>query len=233
MIVEPKFYSNLPDNNHCLQAVVMMVLNSLVGETTWDEVNRITDYEEGLYSWTPRAAVALDQKIKGVKLISKLDYGTFAKHGESYLRQFMSPEWFELQSFHASEAFKREQQAAIDCVSQNLFEHLLTITQKDIYEWLKDHLLIALVNSKVLKEEPGAAGHLVVVYTEENEKIFLHDPGLPPHPSWAVPVDRFMKSFKGDVILVPKGNRPFGLKLERNEPCWCKSGKKHKNCCGK
>jgi len=231
MVVEPKFYSNREDNMHCLQAAVMIVLNTLVGEAKWDEVNAMTEYEKGLYSWTPRAVVAMNEKIKGVKLISGLDYQEFARRGEEYLRGYMSQEWFEDQKQHASKDFKREQRAAKDCVSKNLFEQRVVLSD-DIEDWLNNYLLIALVNAKMLSNQQGVAGHLVVVYSHKSDVFLLHDPGLPPHHAWSVPKEKFMSAFKGELILVPKGNVPIGMEVERNDSCPCGSGEKFKKCHG-
>ena len=69
MKIEPKFYKNWEDDNHCLQASAMMVLTTLNQETSWDEVNKLTQYEDGLYSWSCIAVMAFSEKIKGIRLM--------------------------------------------------------------------------------------------------------------------------------------------------------------------
>ena len=107
-----KFQSNRSDDNHCLQACVKMALNTLYRKTSWDKINEVTHYKEGLYSWASAAAVAISKKIPGTKVISMLDYRSFCEKGEEYLREIWDQEWFETQKIMASAGFKREQEDA-------------------------------------------------------------------------------------------------------------------------
>lgn len=199
---EPKFYQNWEDDNHCLQAAVMMVLNTLDGEVTWDEINRITDYEKDLYSWVPRAVVALAERIPGAKLISAMDYEQFAERGEVYLKEFMSSEWFEAQKKNASVGFQKEQNAAQELIHKNLIDQ--KVTSVDFDSLLDRRLLIALVNSKKLAQIDGNVGHFVVVYGKDKENFLIHDPGLPPIKAWKVNKYRFIDAFQGELIVVPR-----------------------------
>lgn len=126
MKVEPKFYENLKDNNHCLQAAVMMVLNTITAEISWEEVNKITEYENNLYSWTPRTTVALAEKIPGTILISSMDHYQFAKQGEEYFRKYNnnSQKWLAKQKEHASPGFNKEQRAAQEVVEKKYLDNL-------------------------------------------------------------------------------------------------------------
>jgi len=235
MKFEPKFYKNWKDDNHCLQASVMMVLNTLNGETNWDEVNKITQYQDGLYSWIPVAAVVLAERIAGVKLFGRMDYKQFAERGEEYYREHNSedPNWFELQKSHASPGFQKEQQASQILIQKDLFEQKSVFNKAEIEKLLGDHFLIALVDSGLLRGQNSSAGHFVVLYGQDNNNFILHDPGLPPIRGLIVEKNQFIKSFRGDLITIPKGNNSFGKKVGRNDPCPCGSGKKYKHCCGR
>lgn len=232
MKIEPKFYKNWDDDNHCLQASVMMVLNTLNGAVDWNEVNDMTEYEDGLYSWSSAAAVMLAKRIAGVKLKSEFDYREFAINGEDYLKKHWVVEWFNKQKENASSGFQREQNFAKKLISENLFEKG-NIGKKEVERLLKENLIIALVDPYKLAGKNGVAGHFVLTYGEDADNFLLHDPGLPPMPSWKVNKDSFIKAFRSDLIIIPKREIKFGLEIGRNDPCSCGSGKKWKKCCGK
>ncbi|MBI2624331.1 SEC-C domain-containing protein [Candidatus Parcubacteria bacterium] len=216
---------------HCLQAAVMMVLNTLDGPASWEEVNEMTKYEEGKYSWTPAATVTLAERLPGTKLISNLDYRQFAERGEAYLREYWDPAWYNDQKSYASPGFVREQQFAKNLVAKGLFEHR-PIDRTEIERLLMDHLLIASVNASRLSGEEDTVGHLVVIYENLGDAFELHDPGLPPHPHWRVNKNVFAQTFQNELIVVPRGGFRSGAALSRNDPCWCGSGKKFKKCHG-
>lgn len=229
--MKPKFYPNWDDNMHCLQAAVMTVLNTLDGKTDWDEVNSMTKHKDGLYSWTPAAAVALAGRLPGTKLVGNLDYRQFAERGEAYLREYWAPAWYNDQKQYASPGFVREQQFAKDLVTEDLFEHR-HINRTEIEQLLTENLLIATVNASRLAGREGAAGHLVVVYEDLEDTFELHDPGPPPHPHWRVDKSVFIQAFQNELIVVPRGGPRSGVTLARNDPCWRGSGKKYKRCHG-
>jgi hypothetical protein len=205
MIYPPKFYPNLADNNHCMQASIMMVLNTLYGDTSWDEVNKLTNYENNLYSWSVVAADVLNDKMPGTILISSgLDYGKFAEKGEEYLRSIWSSAWYNLQKEHASSKFQREQNAVKNLDKKGLSKYQKYITKGEIIDYLKDHYLIALIDPHIIKNTPGHSGHFVVIYDSVKENFYIHNPGLPPQPGWIVNHDLFMQGFKGDLIIIPK-----------------------------
>lgn len=201
----PKFYSNLPDNNHCMQACLMIILNTLVGKITWDEINKLTEYNDDLYSWSVVGAKVLADKISGARLISSsLDYKKFADLGEQYLKRVWKREWYDLQKRHASPNFLREHEAAKKLVVRGLSEYKKLVTKEEIKDYLKHGLIIALIDPHVVENTPGSSGHFVVVYANKNMNFLLHDPGLPPRKRWTVNQDVFMRAYKGDIIVIPK-----------------------------
>jgi hypothetical protein len=232
MKFEPHFYQNWKDNNHCLQASVMMVLNTLSIPVGWEDVNNMTQYEDDLYSWDSIVAVELAKYIPGVKLISELDYREFIQSGIGYLKGYWDISWFEIQQKKSSTGFKKEQDSAKILLNENLFE-CRNINKTDIEKFLEKNLLIALVDSHKLQNKQGVAGHFVVMYGQDDNNFVLHDPGLPPKKGWVVEKDSFMEAFKGSIIIIPKGKLKFGIETNRNDPCPCGSGKKYKKCHGK
>src|SRR5258706_13099499 len=109
---DPGFFENWPDDNHCLQASLMMVLNTLGHNVSWDDVNAGTEYQDDLYTWSIQGAAMLAKRIPGVKLCSDFNYRRFAADGVAYLERRWRKEWFDVQQQHASPGFAREQKAA-------------------------------------------------------------------------------------------------------------------------
>lgn len=232
MKLGPKFYENRQDGNHCLQAALMSVANSLNGPVSWEEINQATRYQYDLYTWTAIGALALAERFPRVKFFSTMDYREFAKRGEEYLREYLkdSPEWFKLQKEHASNGFNKEQDIAEELIKrENLFEQQ-KVTQKEIEDLLEKNLLIALVDSGKLFGGVTSS-HFVVVYGNDNKNFLFHDPGLPPHPASKITKDQFMRAFQNDIIVV-ESNIRFGVEIGRNDLCPCDSGKKYKKCHG-
>lgn len=201
----PKFYSNLPDNNHCLQASLMIVLNTLADRITWNKINKLTGYQDGLYSWSVVGAQVLVDRVPGTKFIScGLNYSQFAEKGDKYLKSILPPKWYQLQKGHASPNFSHEQKATKKITERKLYEYKKFITMENIKRYLKNNLIIALIDPHVITGIAGSSGHFVVVYDHKNDNFLLHDPGLPQHENWQVNQKIFMKAFRGDIITVPK-----------------------------
>ncbi len=115
----------------------------------------------------------------------------------------MAPEWFALQKRYASPGFQREQEETRSFLQNGVFEQK-NLSLQDIQSLLPDNLLIALVNSRKLANQPGESGHFVVVYKKDQDTFTLHDPGLPPRKAWTVGSLDFMRAYEGDMIVVPK-----------------------------
>jgi hypothetical protein len=201
----PKFYSNWQDNNHCLQASVMMVLDTITGKASWRDVNATTQYQDNFWSWMPAAAVALADRIKGIKYYSVVDYQQFVERGEEYFKKLNAsrPEWFEAQKQHASPNFIKEREVAAAMLKRSLFEQRV-LTRKEIEGLLASSMMIALVNAGRLAEKNQSLSHFVLVYNQSAENFVLHDPGLPPMREWLVNKQIFMKALENEVIVVPK-----------------------------
>ena len=239
MKFEPRFYSN-PDSNHCLQASVMIVLNSLVCNISWGHVNNLTEYDANYYSWAIKGALVISEKVAGTIFFSNMDYQRFADEGETYFKEFNAnnPAWFELQKKNASPNFLREQGYAKGFLNaRNASFKKISLGKNDIERLLTDNLLITLINAGVLANAVSAA-HFVVVYQQSESTFTLHDPGPPPKKAFTVQKNDFMRALQLDTIVVPKGQRVYGVEVDRNDPCPCGAlhpdGRpmKYKRCCG-
>lgn len=203
MSKKPLFYSNKEDDMHCLQAVLLITLNSLGYQMTWEEADELTAFEPNLYSWTVVAASVISERIHGTRLVSNLDYKSFAEKGDEYLKGFLKREWYEDQKNHASIGFVREQKFAENFVSKGTYIHK-QVSISDIEETLSmGGLVIALVNVRSLYGKKGTAAHFIVVYAEDNDNFIFHDPGFPSKRAARISKEAF-KGALTEIIQIPK-----------------------------
>lgn len=199
----PKFYTNKPDDNHCLQASVLMVLNSLGHFISWEQVNKITRYDDRYYSWTIVAASIISQYIPNTLLVTELDYKKLADDGEEYLKSLWPSQWYESQRQHASPGFKREQQFAKDFKGESkLVDHKLS--SEELSNLIKNNLVISLINPYIIRAEDGVSGHFVVVYDSIDGRFIYHDPGNPPVEKAEANKDVFLSAASGEFLIIPK-----------------------------
>lgn len=199
----PVFYANWEDDNHCLQAAVMMALAYKGLPTDWDGVEKLTLYDPRYWTWTFFGARALAKKLGDIKIYSDLDYGEFAKRGEEYLKEYWAPDWYPVQKEHSSDGFKREQEAAKDFIENGTYVETDSITAADIDTLLDENVLIALLDVGLLEDDGEPRGHFVFVYDKNDDSYILHDPGLPPREAMEVDKEDFIKAL-GEVITIPR-----------------------------
>jgi uncharacterized protein YchJ len=228
----PVFFSNQPDNNHCLQAGALIILNTLGRRTDWSEIDRRTGYKTGLYTWSVSAASALAQVVPGTKFISEWNYARFAVEGQSYLRQAWGPGWFALQERHATPGFEKEQVCAEVATREGLFMHQ-TPSAEEVESLMLTNFIIALVNHPTLYGSEGQSAHYVVVFGSDAKHFYLHDPGPPPRSAQKIARSTFVAAFRREMIVVPHPGFRFGLHTGRHALCYCQSGKKFSKCHGK
>jgi SEC-C motif len=233
MRLAPKFFPNQPDDNHCLQAAVLTVACATGHNLTADEVDNLTHYAPGRFSWAIRGATVLASLVSGARLKTMFDYQRFATEGEGYLRGIWSVEKLKLQRENSSPNFADEQKAVSDFLeSGGMFDLVTSFDRKAVVADLRQNLIISLVSAPMLYKQPVMTSHFIVLYgaSEAGNWLFLHDPGLPPKPTQRIEVEDFWKSFYTELIAVPHADIPFGKTFNVGDPCYCGSGKKFKDC---
>lgn len=68
------FYSNTPDDTHCYQAALKMVLKFFLPnkDYSWQELEKLTAKEEGLWTWPTQGLMSLYKM--GFKIIDIEDF---------------------------------------------------------------------------------------------------------------------------------------------------------------
>jgi uncharacterized protein len=233
--IEPEFYRN-EDNNHCLQASIMIVLNTLLEEKlSLEEVDNKTKYEDGKWTWGIAGVLAISSKVGNTKLLTNnLDYNIFVSRGAEYLKETWGEDYYDSQKNYSSNNFIKEQELAKSVLERKLWESK-NIDQSLIDQLLDSNMLISFIDPECLRSGiKSNYRHWVVLFDKNNIEFILHDPGMPPCKGMLVNKENFFKAFRGDLILVPKGSKNIGHipKVGRNDLCQCGSGKKFKKCHG-
>jgi hypothetical protein len=189
------FYSNTPDDTHCFQAGLKMMLKYFMPEKdfSWEELDKVTAKVEGLWTWPIAGILWLKKMGFDVVDIEIFDYQKFADEGEKCLFEFYGQEVGKEQVAHSDIAQERK-------LAKELSEaHMVQLrlpTIEDITDLLRDGYLIGcMLNSKALNGKVGYVGHSVVIKGVYENQLILHDPGLPPLENRKVDFTVFEKAW--------------------------------------
>lgn len=196
VVYDVPFYANTSDDTHCYQAALRSVLKYFLPgeEYTWEELERMTAKREGLWTWPTQGLLTLQKKGFDVVDISPFDIRAFIQSGGEYLLQEYGKEVADEQVKHSD--IPQEQSLYQEFLQSNTYEKRLPAVD-DIKAFLdKGYLVICNVNSMALNGKSGYVGHFVVVIGYDGERLYLHDPGLPPHENRKVSYEQFIKAWE-------------------------------------
>lgn len=189
------FYSNTPDDTHCFQAALKMILKYFLPtqDFSWKQIDKITAKKEGLWTW-PFAGM-LWLHAQGFQVINQevFDYQRFVQEKNTYLIDFYGKEVGKAQIGHSD--VNQEAAFAKELLKGGILkDHLPTL--EDIQQLVIDnYLLICNVNSCALSNKQGYVGHFIVVKEVDDQYVYFHDPGLPPLKDRRVPIATFMHAW--------------------------------------
>ncbi len=196
MIAVP-FYSNKQDNTHCHQAVLKIILKYYFPERdySWEELDKMTGKKEGKYTWPACGLITMANLGFKIKVVGIFDYNRFIGDPINYLTEEYGEEVARVQIENSNIDYEVENIKILKNLieKENLIKKEIRIP--DISELINlisdDYLIQCNINSKRLVGLNGYAGHSVLVYGVENDCFILHDPGLPPNPSFRIKFDKF------------------------------------------
>jgi hypothetical protein len=233
MIIAPKFFEN-SDNNHCLQASVLMCVNSLGRKMSFKEIDELIGYNKSLYTWLIQATNQLQKMFPGVKFMSNLDYKKISVNAEKYLKNKWknSLEHYNDQESHALPHFTNVQNSSKEFLKNGgTYEKISKkCTKSQLSNFLEENLVIMWVNWNKLYDQPGSKGHFVVVFSEKDSYFIIHDSGQPPRIGKKVKKDRLLEAGGNDLVLIPKEGSPIGKLVNKRDICYCKSGRYFSDC---
>lgn len=187
----PVFRANTKDDLHCFEACVAMILETTdpTKKYTLEELAKIAGKKPKGWTWPMRLATWLVDQ--GFEVVSEdgFDYEAFVRDGALYLERTFGNEVAKVQIKHADiEAERQAVPAFIDVIHPK--KVIPTIERvRELIE--AGYLVICNVNQRVMKKEPGYAGHAVVLYDFTDRGFYLHDPGLPAARAQHVPTKLF------------------------------------------
>jgi len=193
--IKVPFFSNTPDNTHCFQACVKMVLKYFYPKEDYsvEELDKISHKIEGKWTWPNATMVWLQAKGMEVVDVEQFDNPRFVAEGESYLIAEYGEEVARVQIENSD--IEKERIIAkelLDKVKVKMTEPKL----EDIQKYLNNgYLVIVNVNSEVLGGGEGYAGHFLVVKGFNNTSLIVHDPGLPGVKNRVVDKELFEKAW--------------------------------------
>ncbi len=190
------FYSNTPDDTHCFQAALRMVLKYFLPteEYAFEKLDQMTDKKEGLWTWPIRGILNLHKM--GFQMIDDdfVDLQALVYNPKDYLIKRYGKEVGEAQIKNSD--LESIRIALKEYEVLNIHRERIPTVEEIKLHLNSGYLVICNVNSHVLSDKEGYAGHFVVIHDYDEQGFWLHDPGLPPFKNRQVSYEKFKKSWE-------------------------------------
>ncbi|OGK23865.1 hypothetical protein A2954_07185 [Candidatus Roizmanbacteria bacterium RIFCSPLOWO2_01_FULL_37_12] len=162
---------------------------------TWKQLEKLTGKKKDLWTWPMQSLMNMKKKGFDVLHLTLFDYKKFAEFGVIYLKKWVKDEdVVKVQVKNSDIGYERKNALLY---SKSKIQKKVLPTLDDIKKLLnKGCLIICNVNSFILNQKNGFAGHFVVVFGYDDKNLFLHDPGLPPLKNRKVSYDLFTKAWE-------------------------------------
>lgn len=157
------FFANTPDDTHCFQAALRMVLKYYfpMKDYSWENLEKFTAKKEGLWTWAMQGLINMQKLGFDVIVREDFDNQQFIDKGEEYLKE----------KFGKDVAAEQIKHSDIEQEREIAKEYVILFGAKGIpasFDELKqfiddDYLVIANVNSQALNNKEGYVGHFVVI----------------------------------------------------------------------
>lgn len=189
------FYSNTPDDTHCFQAGLKMILKFFVPnkEFSFEELDKISAKKEGLYTWPMATLIWMQEYGFEIIAIEFFDYNRFYTEGENYLIKEFGKEVGENQIKNSD--IEKEKRLGMDFLKK--IHTQKAIPEIDSIQKLidKGYIVAVNLNSDILNNSDGYTGHFVVIKGYDNNSFILNDPGLPGMENRIVSLKVFKKAW--------------------------------------
>jgi ABC-type bacteriocin/lantibiotic exporter with double-glycine peptidase domain len=188
------FFGNLPDDVHCMQACMKMILKYYFPnrDFSFKQIDKLIGLEERrLWSNPVQAAVVLHDLGLKVKFYTACDVKQFLKEGAFYIKKNYK-DWKTILSHLDVNLVLRFTQKALE---RGLLESkkLSWDTTESFFK--KGNLIMLVINTNVFKDRKGYAGHFVLLTNIGKQFVEFHDPGLPPIPNRREDKRKFIQSW--------------------------------------
>jgi hypothetical protein len=190
------FYSNTPDDTHCFQAGMRMILGYFLPdrEFSWKELEQLSAKVEGLSTWPQQMLINLRKMGFAATMVEGFDGHAFIRNGGQYLKEAFGEETAEWQIKNSD--IPQEQKLYQEAYDTGVDIQCRVPTLADIQDYLqKGYLVAATINSRQLDGKDGYVGHFVVVLSIDDQEMVLHNPGLPARQAQRVTREQFMEAW--------------------------------------
>ncbi len=189
------FYSNTPDNTHCWQAALKMVIKYFQPdkEYSWEELDKYTEKIGDLWTWPSAGTLWLSELGYLVKDIEVFDYKRFVTEGTIYIYKEFGEEVGKAQEMHAD--MKQGVVLAKKLIERSLWTKEIPTLQEIKTLLNKGYLVICNINAQTVNNKQGYVGHFVVVKGFDDNQLILHDPGSPPQENRKINYESFEKAW--------------------------------------
>lgn len=190
-----EFFSNTPDDTHCFQAALKMVLKYFYPEEdySWEDLDKKTAKVGSLWTWPMAGILWLKEKGMDIKVIEPFDYKKFVEVGGLYLIDEYGEEVGNEQIKHSD--IEQERKLAKKYIKKIEIEKRIP-ELTEIKDYLEAGYLVGCnVNAKKLNNKDGYVGHFIIVKGFNDNNLILHDPGLPPLENRKVDFETFEKAW--------------------------------------
>ena len=195
MATPPPFYANTPDDTHCFQAALRMVMKHFQPEKEygWHELDELSGKQEGFWTWPQQSLLKLRDMGYHVVDIDVFDYPRFIAEKGDYLADLYGKQEARVQIEHSD--IDHEVGIATQFVAAGIHEKRVPSVE-DIGSYLRNgFLVVCTINSRTINGREGFVGHFVVVYKIDTNTVTFHDPGLPGQRGRTVKVEEFVKAW--------------------------------------
>ncbi|MDO8498142.1 MAG: C39 family peptidase [bacterium] len=205
------FFANTPDDSHCFQAAIQMVLKYFLPDKdyTIEELDKMTAKKEGLWTWPTQGLISLLKMGFEVVSMDAIDMQAFIDRGVEYIKENYGEEVAQQMDLHSD--IRQGQQQYKEYLKFNVHKKTVPTTD-DIKSFIdQGYLVIANINSQILGGKSGYTGHFVVIFDHDENNLILHDPGLPPIPNRFIPYTLFKKAWE---YPIPDAANLMAVKLK-------------------
>lgn len=190
------FYPNTPDNLHCYQAALKMILKYFLPKKnfSWRQLEKMTAMKKSKWTWATQSLINLHEMGFDIKDIDAFDIERFVKIGKDYLLEKYGQKVANAQEKMSD--LDQERRLYKEYQKLNIHEERLP-DLKDIFDLIGKHYLVGSnINTYKLDNLEGYSAHSVVIFGYDENYLYMHDPGLPPRKNREVNFKQFNKAWE-------------------------------------